>query len=245
VEVLDCCLTYGRPAVPVGRPYLSSEEVISEMDRLGIAECWCTGWRALENSAVLGNRMLGDELAGSGRLHPVWVVLPPGTDETPAPRDLLAEMRDAGVGLVRAEPGRHGYSLEEWCCGQLWAALEDGRVPVLLSSDRWGQIDAMLSAHPGLPVILTGTGYRANRVLYPLLDGHANLRLEISTYLTNEGLRDVAARFGAERLIYGSGSPTVCPEEALGTLNYSGLSDAEKSAVAGGNLRALLAEARS
>ncbi len=104
-------------------------------------------------------------------------------------------------------------------------------------------MDAMLSAHPELPVILTGTGYRAARVLYPLFSRHKNLRVEISSYVVNEGLREVAAKFGAGRLLYGSNAPDVCMEEALGTLNFSGLGDADMAAVAGGNLRALLAEA--
>ncbi len=245
MEVLDCCVTYGRPAVPPGRPYTSTDELLAEMDRLGIAECWCADWRALENAPAVGNGMLSEELAGQQRLHPVWTVLPPGTGETLPPQELLAEMSAAGVGMVRAEPARHGWSLAEWCAGGLWEALEAARVPVLLdAAGRWDGLDTMLSAHPRLPVILTGTGYRAARVLYPLFARHENLRVEISSYVVNEGLREAAGKFGAGRLLYGSNAPNICMEEARGTLNFSGLGDADKSAVAGGNLRALLAEAK-
>ena len=122
-------------------------------------------------------------------------------------------------------------------------STQQGRIKLLLLDvdGRWDPLDEMLSAHPGLPVILTGTGYRAARVLYPLFSRHRNLRVEISGYALNGGLRDVAEKFGAGRLLYGSSAPTVCMEEALGALSFSGLSDADKSAVAGGNLRALLA----
>lgn len=244
LEILDCCVTFGRPAVPPGDPYVSADELLAEMDRLGIAECWCADWRALENAPAVGNGMLSEELAGQERLHPVWTVLPPGTGEIPAPQELLAEMAAAGVNMVRAEPARHGWSLADWCAGELWSALESRRVPVLLDADgRWDGLDAMLSAHPRLPMILTGAGYRVARVFYPLFERHENLHVEISTYVVNEGLREVAAKFGAGRLLYGSNSPTICPEEALGTLNFSGLGDADMAAVAGANLRALLAEA--
>lgn len=244
IEILDACALYGRPAVPAGRPCLSPGELLADMDRLGIAECWCADWRALENSPALGNRLLGEELAGHGRLHPVWVVLPPGTAETPAPESLLAEMAAAGAHLARAEPERHGYSPEEWCAGPLWAALEAGRVPVLIdAADRWDRLDALLSAHPRLPVILTGLSYRANRALFPLLERHADLCVETSGFLANEGLREVARRFGPGRLIFGTDSPRLCPEAALGTLRFSGLAEGEMAAVAGGNLRRLLAEA--
>jgi hypothetical protein len=244
IEILDGCLIYGRPAAPAGRPYLSPGELLAEMDRLGIAECWCTDWRALESSPALGNRLLGEELAGHARLHPVWVVLPPGTGETSAPEKLLAEMASAGVHLVRAEPERHGYPPEEWCAGRLWTALEKARVPALLDvADRWDRLDALLSAHPRLPVILTSLSYRADRALYPLLDKHANLHVETSGYLANEGLREMARHFGAGRLVFGTDSPRLGPEAALGTLRFSGLAEEDMAAVAGGNLRRLLAEA--
>jgi len=243
LEILDCCLTYGRPSVPAGRPYLTPEDLLAEMDRLGIAETWCADWRAVENAPAVGNRLLVEELAGHERLHPVWTVLPPGTGETPAPDELPAAMAASGVQMVRAEPARHGYSMAEWCAGGLWSALESRRVPVLLDADgRWDQLDELLAAHPDLPVILVNTGYRAARSIYPLLERHAGLHVEISTYVVNEGLREIAARFGAGRILFGTNSPTVCAEEALGTLNFSGLGEEDKAAAAGGNLRRLLAQ---
>jgi len=243
LEILDCCALYGRPAVPVGEPYLRPADLLAEMDRLGIAERWCADFRALENSPALGNRLLVGELAGHPRLHPVWTVLPPGTGELPPPGELLAAMAGSGVRMVRAEPKRHGYSVADWCSGELWAALERCRAPVLLdAADEWDPLEAMLSAHPELPVILTNVGYRSARVLYPLLERHRNLRLETSTYLVNEGLAEVARRFGVARLLFGSGSPGLSAEAALGTLRFAGLAAGDLAAVAGGNLRALLAE---
>jgi predicted TIM-barrel fold metal-dependent hydrolase len=243
LEILDCCALYGRPAVPVGEPYLRPEDLLAEMDRLGIAERWCADFRALENSPALGNRLLAGELAGHPRLHPVWTVLPPGTGELPAPDELLAAMARAGVRMVRAEPGRHGYSAAEWCSGRLWSALAARRVPVLLDiGEQWDVLDVLLSAHPELPVILTNVGYRAARALCPLLARHRNLRLETSSYLVNEGLAEVAGRFGAARLIFGTGAPGLNSEAALGTLRFSGLTPENLAAVGGGNLRRLLEE---
>ncbi len=242
-EILDCCALYGRPAVPPGRPYLAPDEALAEMDRLGIAGRWFADYRALEHSPALGNRLLGEELSGHQRLRPVWVVLPPEARELPPPDDLPAALARAGVGMVRAEPKRHGYSLGEWCSGPLWAALERCRVPVLLDAGaEWDALEAMLSAHPELPVLLTESGYRALRMLYPLLARHANLHVETSMFLANEGLSELAGRFGAGRMVFGTGAPALAPEAALGTLRLSGLSGPDMAAVAGGNLRRLLAE---
>jgi len=241
LDILDSNLIYGHQAVPAGKSYVRPAELLAEMDRLGIAECWCSDRRAIENYPPIGNARLCEEISDHDRLHPVWVVLPPATGEMGKPEDLLSAMKDNGVGLVRSHPDAHGYVPADWCCGELWTALEKHRVPVLLESQHWGELDEMMRVHPDLPVILVGVGYRANRLLYPLLDRHPMLRVETSTYLTNEGLREITARFGSERLIYGSGSPDICPEEALGTLEYSGLDDEDKQAIACGNLRTLLA----
>ncbi|HOX07125.1 MAG TPA: amidohydrolase family protein [Planctomycetota bacterium] len=244
-EILDCCAFYGRPAVPPGRPYLSPGDALAEMDRLGIAERWFADYRALEGSPALGNRLLAEELSGQPRLHPVWIVLPPGTGELPGPEDQLAAMARAGVHMVRAEPERHGWSLAEWCSGALWAALERARVPVLLdAAGKWDALDALLSAHPRLPVLLTDSGYRALRMLCPLLERHGNLLIETSAYLANEGLAELAGRFGAGRLVFGTGSPVLAPEASLGTLRLSSLSGPDLAAAAGGNLRRLLDAAR-
>jgi hypothetical protein len=246
MEILDGCALYGRPAAPVGAPCVSPNELLADMDRLGIAECWCADWRALENSAALGNRLLGEELSGQPRLHPVWVVLPPGTGEVPEPPMLLAALARAGVSMVRAEPERHGYSIADWSMGELWSALECCRVPVLLDpAGRWDQLDALAAQHPGLPLVLTNLTYRLDRVLYPLLARHPNLHLETSGYLGNEGLAELAARFGPGRAIFGTGSPVIAPEAALGTLRFSGLSAADQAAVGNTNLQHLLAEART
>lgn len=244
IELLDCCALWGRPAAPVGAAYLRPGDLLADMDRLGIAECWCADWRALENSPALGNRLLGEELSGQPRLHPVWVVLTPATGETPAPEALLAEMARAGVAMVRAEPERHGWSVADRGSRPLWAALESCRVPVLLdAAGRWEQLDALAEQHPGLPLVLTNLTYRLDRVLYPLLERHANLYLETSGYLVNEGLAELAARFGPARALFGTSSPVIAPEAALGTLRFSGLAEADAAAVGAGNLRRLLAAA--
>ena len=241
--IVDCCVQYGRPAIPAGQPYLSPKELLVDMDRLGIAEAWCTDSRALENAPSLGNRLLSEELAGHPRLHPVWVVLPPGTRETISPEDLPAALASAGALLARADPARHGYSIAEWCAGRIWSVLERFRVPLLLDvNGMWDHLNTLLLAHPGLPVILTNIGYRCPRMLYPLLEQYGNLRIEISSYLVNEGLREIAERFGVERLLFGSGAPAAGMEAALGTLRFADLNDHDTAKVAGRNLMTLLNE---
>jgi len=228
--VIDSFVTIGRAAAPEGVPYLSAESLLSDMDRLGIAEAFCTDYKALEFSAGEANQLLRQQLKPFGRLHPVYVVLP-GISEESIPDN---------VKLVRAEPLRHGYSLSEWCSGELWHHLEARRIPVLLEAgEQWDALHSILTAHPQLPVILTRVGYRSSRFLYPLLKIHKNLHFEISSFIVNEGVREIATLFGAERMIFGTDAPRTAMECAVGTLKYAGLTEEEYSCLASKNIQRL------
>ncbi len=48
-------------------------------------------------------------------------------------------------------------------------------------------------------------------------------------------------RFGAERLLFGTRLPYFTPGSAIGMLSYAGISEAERTRIAGDNLRNLLA----
>lgn len=243
---IDCFASLGRPAAPAGKPCLTPQELLSDMDRLGIAEAFCADFRALEHSPDRGNRLLCETLRGHPRLHPVWAVLPGDTEELPPPERLLRDMASNNVCLVRAEPVRQGFTLREWGSGGLWAALEACRVPVLLDiGEQWNELDELLSGHPALPVILTRVGYRCNRMLYPLLAARPNLHFELSSYMANEGAAEVVRHFGAARILFATDSPRLSPESAVGTLHFAGLAVGDFQSVAGGNIKRLTEQAGS
>ncbi|MBL8026751.1 MAG: hypothetical protein JNL74_10095 [Fibrobacteres bacterium] len=228
--MIDSFVTIGRAAAPESVPYLAPEELLSDMTRLGITEAYCSDYKALEYSAGEGNRLLRQNLKPFGRLHPVYVVLP-GISDSSIPDN---------VKIVRAEPLRHGYSMAEWCSGDLWHFLESRRIPLLLDAgEQWDALHTMLTAHQELPVILTRVGYRCSRMLYPLLKIHKNLHFEISSFIVNEGVKEVSSLFGAERMIFGTDAPRTAPESAVGTLKYAGLTDEEYSLIAFKNIQQL------
>src|SRR6185437_6604056 len=103
---------------------------LAEMDRLGIAEALVYHGMALDGHPPEGNARLMQEIAGQPRLHPCWVLLPT-TGEMPPPHELVAQMRAQGVRAARLCPVRHRYQFTEANLGDLLAALEAARIPLL------------------------------------------------------------------------------------------------------------------
>jgi len=248
VDFFDVNCTIGRPATPPRHGPRTIEELLAAMDRAGIGRALVCHSLSLEAHPSVGNAAVIRETAGHDRLVPCWAALPPTAPEAPSPADLLRAMDEAGVRAVRLCPsaGRHQFPLDSAHAHQLLAALEEHRVPVLLDSAEatWEQIEATAKAHPCLPLILLGVGYRSIRALYPILEAAENVFVEISLYQICGGLREGVGRFGPRRFLFGTNLPRFEPGCAVASVLYADISDEAKALIAGGNLHALLREAQ-
>ncbi|MCC7355889.1 MAG: amidohydrolase family protein [Anaerolineae bacterium] len=240
----DCNVAVGRGA----QRELTLPALRMQMERHGIREALVYHLMARESEPAAGNRVLCELLAGSNDLHPCWITLPHHTGEFPPPDALLAQMRDFGVRAVRLFPALsdHYYSLEEWVCDDLFAALEAARVPVLLDFEQtdWPTLHRIGATYPRLPLVVLRFHYRVDRNLYPLLARCPGIRLEVSWYQQFRALEETAKRFGAERLLFGSALPECEPGGIVARVEEAELSMAEQRLIAGDNLRHLLAEVR-
>lgn len=232
----------------------STEALLAEMEWCGIHGALVSHGAGKEYDPAYGNRMLLRELAKSSRLLGVWSVMPHQTGEMPAPKDILAEMKDHGIRAAKMYPRFQHYFFDEYTCGPLLAELEDHQIPLLLDGGHtYGpdvlelsnqvlltELDSMLTLHPQLPVLLQGARWDASRYLIALMSKHANLHLEFSSHQGNRVLEDFVARFGARRLLFGSGALAKSPGAAKALIDYSVLSHEVKALIAGGNLARLL-----
>ena len=157
-------------------------------------------------------------------------------------------MLERGVAAAWMHPAGQDYVLEPWCCGHALAALAARRVPLVVEWDAvtGRQLHEVLGAFPELPVLLLQTPRMGrNRTLYPLLARHENLYVAVTpTYSVYRGIEDLCERFGASRLLFGSGYPEVEGGAAVCMLAYAEISEEKRRAIAFGNLERLLAEVR-
>ncbi len=219
-----------------------------------LAECGITAslvhhTAAVEDNPVTGNALLMDALREPGiravpDVHPAWAVLPFTTGEQGTPDDLRRALKSAGVKGVLLYPAAQGFSNAAWCAGTLYDLLEGMRMPTFVRFNpqdfTWNELHDLLAAHPRLPVILRGVSYAIDRTLYALLERFPNLSVETAKYLPFRGIEEIVARFGAGRLIFGSEAPFLSPGAAVAPILTAAISDADKRAIAAGNLRRLV-----
>ena len=217
-----------RPAVPVfdanmalGRRhdrrvlFDSVEDALREMDRAGVA-------RALVYSTVAatdpigGNRRLEAMLEGEPRLVPQLVGSPAWDD-----LQRFADGMKAGrASSMRMLPALHGYPLRPWTVGEWFEWAAAARVPVWLpvnyASPRRGAVHAYLdefdpsalydtlSDFPDLNVVLAEVQYPQAPWALALLRALPNLHMEISRFVSTDGVTKLLGIAGESRVLFGS-----------------------------------------
>jgi predicted TIM-barrel fold metal-dependent hydrolase len=248
----DAFAVLGRDIhLPEGQPE-SPEAILQAMDHCGIHEALVVDELARDTSPAVGNRRLLDLLRNHPRLHPAWAALMPHSKELPPPDDLLAQMIDGGVAALFLFYGVFVIRLEDWGVDELLAPMAKARVPVFLCPDPvgsrhgtddtdWNGVVGLCHRFPDLPVIVTENRiYRSQRAVYSALAACPNLRVDLRSLWLHGRIEFICREFGADRLVWSSGLPGRVPAVPLMQLNYSRISPAELSAIAGGNLRQLL-----
>lgn len=222
-----------------GELALEPAELLKEMDDFYIRSALVSHWAAEEYDAVTGNASLAQ--IAEPRFTPAWGILPEASFiEALAARKPLA---------VRITPGlrQHSYSLGTWCAGPMFEYLQDRSIVSLISHSDivWEEVAAILENFPRLPLVLLDTGYRADRYLFPLLDRFPSLHFDSATYLAHRQLESFVEQRGSGPLLFGSRLPLFTPASAIGVLASARIAESDKRAIAGDNLRRLLAQAKA
>jgi predicted TIM-barrel fold metal-dependent hydrolase len=242
IPFFDCNVMFGPRSAPRPESALSDEEILEELARTGVDRALFVHAWAKEYDPRIGNEKAAELAAAHANLTPAFVLLPEHTEELPAGDALLAYLDDGGARAVRLYPKPHGYGLGEAWCGGLFATLAEAGVPVVIDLDQtsWGEIEGVLGRHPGLNLIVCRTGYRITRWAYPLLARHAGLRIETSFFEQHLGIETVVEKFGADRLVFGTGLPEYDAGGAISPILYAAIEDADRLCIAAGNLESIL-----
>jgi len=241
LRFFDCNARLGRCSTPRPEQFLDAGGLLAEMDRAGIERAlvhhaWSVEWDPAE-----GNAALAREIAAEDRLYPCLAGLPSATRELPPPREFARQVRDLH-GAVRLFPTQHTYLLTETSVGHLLDALSFEGVPALMdiAQTNWREVGELLARHPALNLIVLNAYYRIDRQLYPLWERFGNLHLDCGSYGVHRGVEAVCARFGAERLLFGTDLPVHEVGGPMALVTGAAISDDEKQLIAGGNLRRML-----
>ena len=246
----DCLCEVGPrsdkdPAAP-----WSVRDVLRWMDHCGIDGALVGHTLTRTNDLVDARRRLSDEIAvAPKRLFPLWSIVPPDAgDIDESPDDLLKAMEEANARAIKLFPRSHIYPFLPALIAPFMETLAAHGIPVLLdypelpdgSTAVFTAMDDFLSAFPRLDVVLQRASWGCQRIVTALMGRHLNLHLELSKMQHNRGIEVYLERFGADRLLFGTGLPAMSAGAARAWIDYAQISDDAKEKIAGGNLSRLL-----
>ena len=246
---IACDAVIGRPRVPGTYRCPDRADLLTEMARLHIDRAIVRHQAVWDCGPVEGNRVLLEDLAGVPSLLGCAAVTPEGVHPRFDPGRVVEYLVRSGVVLFSMAPQAEQFSPLPWCCGELYAAMQDRRVPLLLDETTVScdALEVILSAFPDLRIILMNVQRRGrHRMLYRLLARHANLWMCLGpTYAVHEGIEDLCRTFGHDRWVFGTGYPAAEGGAAVTALMYADIPDAARTAIARGNIERCLQEVRT
>ena len=242
LRLFDCFCAVGRSARPPLQPALGAEDLLETMDRSGVDEALVSSAAIEIASPLVTNPEIADLCAGHDRLHPVWQLLPPQTGEM-LPERLPTEMKAHGVKALLARPDMHRYQLNSITMGSLFEMMLTHRIPLFLSSD-WRLITDVLREFPRLRIIAANLGcWGVDRQVRPLLEHFENFHIETSSLELDGCIPAMVEKYGATRILFGTGFPWHAVGGAALMLRNLDISREDKALIAHGNLERLLSDA--
>ncbi len=220
------------------------DDFIRTMDFCGVEKALVYHCASRENDPLTGNGLLNDECANNPRLVKQHCIMPELFDLFPSATETEKALIADNVKAVRILPGSYRYSLDKFTFGSLAEICETHRLPVFMDRGEasWSDIERFLTDFPALRLIITNTGYRELHRLTYLFDRYENVFAETSTFVAHNAVKLICEKFGAERLLFGSGMPTASAAAGVSLIRYADISETDKQKIAYDNLNKFISE---
>ena len=245
IEFIDACTRFGHSRRPLNGIVRDRGHITNIMDACQIKASVVYHAASEEGDIGLGNERLIVEISGDERFIPQWIVTPKTFNDGLDPYILIEKMKKNGVKCARIAPKSQGFSLERKAACALIDALSEYNIPIFVNENQLGKsgIYDMCKLYPRARFIITNAGYGALREYFSLLEECRNMTIETGSFVDHGGISLVCGRFGAERLVFGSCSPSMSSVgDARGLIMYSAISGEEKRMIAAENIKKILSE---
>jgi len=230
------------------------QELLVMMDRYRIEKALVYDRGAVESGLFDRFSLVLDFCAGSDRLYPTISLAPPATREMPPPDELIDIILAKGMKAVRVWPNYHAFDFDVFNFSAMLETLAEHRVPLFYHSNAaqdhpwahrlaWRNIREVAQAFPQLPIIVIWTGMQENRHTLPVLEQCPNVISDL-TCVSFQYIEFVVEHFGSKQLCFASHHPIHDAGIYTSWINYSGITDEDRDAIAFGNLQRLVEDIR-
>jgi len=252
LKFFDCNISFGTLMLRPIRFAETVQELLAEMSYYNISEALVHHAKQRDDSPLIGNEILLKEIEGFDRLHGTLAILPLQTGELRSIEAIMNKMRAKDIRAFWAFPAEHRYSMSRTALGAFYDLMVERNIPLFIHINEscegltgWRLIETILADVPDLTLVVTEHGsWGQDRFFRPLIEKYENLYLEISRYELDGGIKDFCKRYGAERLLFGTGFPGWNPGGPILMLAQADISMRERDMIASGNLERILGRVR-
>lgn len=233
MEITDVNTLFG--AYPAQHADSSPETLVEAMRAQGVDWCLALSTWGLFHSAAEGNAETMRACQAHDHLIPVATVNPVqywGQD------GLIEGIAENAFEMFRFFPHHQGWPLEYAPFLRIISVLgRTARMPIMVSIQNRGEATQLLRLLDDFshPVILDGISPETLTEAIALMRVHENLYLETHALLAPYALPLLRDTVGINRVLFGSDAPGRSLAAALRSVQSSGLSDTDQSAVLAGN----------
>ena len=251
MKIFDAFLTIGRTNQAISECPCTQSQVLELMDRYNVQEALVVHTVARDSDPESGNAVLSK--INSRRLHRVWAFDPAYVIEETPEMFLERALRNRAKAIM-VNPLMRDIRLDR--SKRLLALaklLEQRRIPFLViyrayDSDEdvidWYMLSDFCKKFPQLPVLAWQWRTRANRPMFDALAETKNLIVSLSSIWQAQMVEQICQTFGPHCLVFSLGLPSLDPGAFIPVLSYADISEKAKLAIADGNIRKILREAR-
>ncbi|MCX7916704.1 MAG: amidohydrolase [bacterium] len=232
-KFFDVNIWIGKPMNDEKNISVTVEETMEKMSFLNIEKAIVWDISQRDVHPQIGNEKLIKEISNKEQFYGVLTLLPFQTDEIKIYS--FKELKEKKIVGFNFFPKKHNFILSKISFGEFLAELENRKFPIFLDvmsgfSVDYRDVYSILSDFPKLTCILCNTGmWNTDRFTWPLLEKFPNVYLESSLLSLNEGsLEETVKKFGAERIVFGSGFPERYFESSIAQLTHAKISKGDK-----------------
>lgn len=236
-EILDINTLFGP--LPEASTDLTADVLLERMQKHGIGRACTLSTLGFVLDPAVGNAATRAACSENAALIPVATLSP---QMYFGDASAVLRLKQEGFRLVRFFPIAQGWPVDFAPFHVLLRTLDEIGLPIMVEVNAPGQITALMTAFSAFPspVILSGVTTELLSEAIVACRQNASWCLEISRMLAPGAMQAVAGTVGAERLLFGTGSPARPVASVLNTLRYSGLTDAERQSVLAANALRIL-----